>query len=259
MADPVADAALQRALDEHDDLVLLYQPIHEARSGAVWAAEALLRQRRESGELREASIIHEAAEKSPGPELFALDHILVRKAYTDAAAWQRRHAGVRLNVNLSPREFQQGRVLERLTSLITACGVDTRKVNIEITETSFIKDPEATMDVLHAIRDLGVQLWLDDFGTGHSSITHLQHFPLEGLKLPGAFIKPFPGDERCRAIVRALITLAHDLGMAVIAEEVERQEQLEALLDLRCEYVQGFLFSKPMAAEQFEKLLKTAG
>ncbi|HYI13614.1 MAG TPA: EAL domain-containing protein [Thermoanaerobaculia bacterium] len=255
MQDPVAQAALDRALDDTEQLVLLYQPIHDARTGAVYAAEALLRQRRQSGELREASIIHEAAEESCDGELFTLDNILVKKAYTDAAQWQARHPEVRLHVNLSPRELQEGNVMQRLTALVTSCGIDTRRVNIEITETSYIDNPEETMDVLVGLQESGIRLWLDDFGTGHSALTHLQHFPVDGIKLPGAFIEPLPDDRRCRAIVAALIALAHDLGMAVVAEEVERQEQLDFLLEHGCEYIQGFLFSKPMETERFAALL----
>lgn len=255
MNDAVAQAALERALDEKEDLVLLYQPIHDSRTREIYGAEALLRQRRESGELREATIIHEAAEESCGTELFTLDNILVKKAYTDAAAWQAQHPEVRLNVNLSPREFQEGNVMKRLTPLITACGIDTRKVNVEITETSYIDHPEQTMDVLEALKELGVSIWLDDFGTGHSALTHLQCFPLDGIKLPGAFVKPLPDDPRCRAIVSALIALAHDLGLAVIAEEVERREQLDFLLERECEYIQGFYFSKPMTAEHLAEAL----
>jgi EAL domain-containing protein (putative c-di-GMP-specific phosphodiesterase class I) len=257
--DAVAKAALDRALDEKEALVLLYQPIHDVRTRRIYAAEALLRQRRESGELREAAMIHEAAEESCGDELFTLDNFLVKKAYTDAAAWQARHPEVRLNVNLSPREFQEGNVIERVTSLVTACGIDTRKVNIEITETSYIEHPEQVMDVLQAMKQVGVSLWLDDFGSGHSALTHLQHFPVDGIKLPGAFIKPLPDDVRCRAIVASLIALAHELGMEVIAEEVERREQLDFLLEHRCDYIQGFLFSRPMAADQLLTALDHSG
>lgn len=254
MNDPTAQAALERALRPSDgdpELLLVYQPIHDARSGAIWAAEALLRQRRESGEIREASIITEAAEESPGPELFMLDSMLIRRAYTDAAQWK----GVRLNVNLSPREFQEGNVLPRLTELVTSCGIDTHRVNLEITETSYIEQPEETMEVLLALKELGLELWLDDFGTGHSSLTHLQHFPVDGIKLPGAFVRPLPQDERCAAITRALIALAHDLGLRVTAEEVEQQAQLDFLLEHGVEYIQGFLFSKPMTAERFAEEL----
>ena len=244
---------LARAIDGEADLTLVYQPIHHAESGAIWGAEALLRQRRESGELREASIITEAAEESSGPELFLLDSILVKRAYVDAARWK-----VRLNVNLSPREFQEGNVLDRLTKLVTSCGIDTRKVNLEITETSYIEQPEETMEVLMAIKKLGVGLWLDDFGTGHSSLTHLQHFPVDGIKLPGAFVRPLPEDERCAAIVRSLLSLARELELQVIAEEVETREQLAFLCDLGCPLIQGFLFSRPMPAEQFEELTGAA-
>jgi EAL domain-containing protein (putative c-di-GMP-specific phosphodiesterase class I) len=108
------------------------------------------------------------------------------------------------------------------------------------------------MEVLNAIRKLGVHLWLDDFGTGHSSLTHLQHFPLDGMKIGGPFVQPLPGDARCRAIVKSLVTLAHELELRVVAEEVETREQLDFLLDHGCELVQGFLFSKPMPPEEFE-------
>jgi EAL domain-containing protein (putative c-di-GMP-specific phosphodiesterase class I) len=253
--DRVGQAALDRALEDKEQLVLLYQPIHDAQTRAVYSAEALLRQRRESGELREASIIHETAER--GPELFALDHYLVQKAYTDAARWQSFAPGVRLNVNLSPRELQEGHVIDRLTALVTSCGINTHAVNIEITETAQIEDPAATAEVLVALKELGVSIWLDDFGTGHSSIDHLQLFPLDGIKLPGAFIKPLPGGHRARIITRNLIQLAHDLGLPVIAEEVERQEQLDYLLELGCEYIQGFFFSKPLAVEELEQMLRT--
>ncbi len=254
MTNDTGQAALDRALEDDQQLVLLYQPIHDARSGAIYSAEALLRQRRESGELREASIIRETAEESPGPELFALDHILVQKAYVDAARWQSFAPGVLLNVNLSPREFQEGHVIERLSALVQSCGIDTRKVNIEITETAHIEDLRGVEDVLQALKkDLGVGLWLDDFGTGHSAVDHLLHFPIDGIKLPGAFIEPLPADARSRAITRNLLTLAHDLGLKVIAEEVERRDQLEFLLEHGCEYIQGFLFSKPMKVTELER------
>jgi EAL domain-containing protein (putative c-di-GMP-specific phosphodiesterase class I) len=245
-------AALERALEDEETLVLLYQPIHDAITREVYSAEALLRQRRENGELREASIIHKAAEESCGPELFQLDHFLVQKAYVEAAHWP---SAVRLNVNLSPREFQEGNVLRRLHDLIGSCGMDPHRVNVEITETSYIDKPEETMDVLLSLKRMGIGLWLDDFGTGHSAMTHLQHFPVDGLKLPGAFVKDLPHDKRCAAIVSRLVSLAHDLGMQVIAEEVEREEQLDFLLAQQCEYIQGFLFSKPMLPTDFETLL----
>ena len=250
-ADAKGQAALDRAFQE-ENLLLLYQPIHDARTGEIVFAEALVRQRRQSGEVREANIITRAAER--GPDLFAFDSLTTRMAYADAARWQKRF-DVRLNVNLSPREFQEGNILPRLTELVTGCGIDTRKINLEITEASYIKDPNATMHVLEELKKLGIQLWLDDFGTGHSAVEHLLVFPVDGLKVPGTFMKSVPRDKRSTSISRALIDLAHELELRVIAEGVEREEQLEFLRQTNCEYVQGFLFSRPMTAKEFDVML----
>lgn len=254
MADP--QAALDRALADAEGLLLVYQPIHEIRSARIVAAEALLRQRRESGEIREARIITEAAEEAPHEDLFALDSIMVEKAYRAAAHWQTAAAAdVRLNINLSPREFQEGHVLPRLTKLISGCGIDPHRVHIEITETSYIEHPDETMEVLRALKTLGIGLWLDDFGTGHSTLTHLQKFPVDGIKIPGQFVSEVERDRRCRAIVWALINVAHDIGLKVIAEGVEHASQRDFLSRCGCDFVQGFLYSKPMEAEDLEKLL----
>ena len=250
MANP--QAALDRAFEEKN-LLLLYQPIHDARSGAVVAAEALLRQRRESGEIREAGIIKDAAEEGPGPELFALDSWVVRHAYRDAAQWP----DIRLNVNLSPREFQEGAVLDRLSSLLTSSRIDPHRINLEITETSYIDSPEETMHILEAVRKLGIRLWLDDFGTGHSSLEHLQHFPLDGLKIASQFIAECITDKRCSTITKSILHLAHELELEVIAEGVEHPEQLGFLREHGCDAIQGFLFSKPMEQEELLRVMRT--
>lgn len=253
MADP--HAVLKNALDR-ENLLLVYQPIHDLRDGTIVAAEALLRQRRETGEIREASIITEAAEDAPAPDLFRLDSWLVKQAYSDAASWQHDRAPeVRINVNLSPRELQEGDVLTRLMTLLDSCGIDARKVNMEITETSHIDSPEDTVHVLEALKSLGLQLWLDDFGTGFSSLQHLQRFPLDGIKLPGSFVAECTTDKRCRAITNSIIELAHELGLKLIAEGVENEDQRSFLLDRGCEYLQGFLFSKPMPLPDFLRLV----
>ena len=250
MADPVtAKAALDRATEEKN-LLLVYQPIHEARTKKIYAAEALLRQRRESGEIREASVITEAAERGPDWELFKLDSFATRTALGDAARWP---GHVHINVNLSPREFQEGNVLARLTTLITGCAIDVHKINLEITETTYIKKPKETMQVLEELKKYGVELWLDDFGTKHSSLTHLHRFPVDGLKISADFIKDLETNSRSRAIAKALISLAHEMKMRVIAEGIERRQQLDLLLEWNCDYIQGFLFSKPMTREEFEK------
>lgn len=253
MPKPAPRAGVKRALDQ-DQLTLFYQPIHELESRRIMGAEALVRARRQTGEIRNAGRIAAGAEE--GPDLFRFDSWMMKQAYTDAAHWQTHGApDTRLNVNLSPREFQEGDVLPRLEKLVTGCGVDTRTINLEITETAYIDRPKQTTHVLDKLKETGIELWLDDFGTGHSSITHLLHFPLDGLKLPGTFVKVLPADHRAVSIIRTIIALAHDLGMRVIAEEVENKDQLEMLREMKCDYIQGFLFSKPMPAADFERLI----
>ena len=249
-ADRVAQKALDRALDESEDLVLVYQPIHDARTAEVRSTEALLRQRRESGEMREASIITKTAER--GPEIFVLDSITIRNAFVDAARWMRKAPSVRLNINLSPREFQEKDIVPRLERLVGGCNVDMTRLDLEITETSYIHDPEGTVAILEDLKRMGVGLWLDDFGTHHSSIEHLKHFPIDGLKIPGDFVKGLPTDRRSVAIVRGIVGMAHDSGIKVIAEGVERRDQLDFLLAHNCDLIQGFLFSKPMLLADFE-------
>ncbi len=250
---PKGQAALDRAFDEKS-LLLVYQPIHDARTTAIVAVEALVRQRRESGEVREASIITDAAEH--GPDLFVFDWVTTQMAFRDAAQWQKQF-NIRVNVNLSAREFQEGDVVSRLTELVTQFGVDPHKINLEITETSYIKDPEETMHVLQELKKLGIGLWLDDFGTGHSTMEHMLFLPADVLKIPETFVKGLPGEPRSRAITHALIALAHDLEMRVTAEGVENEAQLEFLRAENCDHIQGFFFSRPVTVEKLQAVFSS--
>jgi EAL domain-containing protein (putative c-di-GMP-specific phosphodiesterase class I) len=246
-------AGVRRALNQKQ-LVLFYQPIHETESRKIVSAEALLRSRRPGGEIRSGVPLTITAEE--GPDLFRLDSWTMKRALRDAATWQRKGSSdVRINVNLSAREFQEGDVSKRLKNLVTRYGAATDQINVEITETSFIDQPKRITHAIDELRELGVQLWLDDFGTGHSSISHLLHFRLDGVKVPGTFIRDLRSSRRCRSITKAIIDLAHDLDMQVIAEGIEHRDQLAFLREWRCEYIQGFLFSKPMPIDKFIDLL----
>jgi EAL domain-containing protein (putative c-di-GMP-specific phosphodiesterase class I) len=238
-----ARAALENALDR-ENVVVVYQPIHDVVSRRMIAAEALMRQRRESGEIREAAILTKAAENAPREEMIDLDEILLERAFT---GWR---SDLRLHVNLSPREFQHDDVVARVRRAVEAAGVDPHRITLEITETSHINDLGDAARVLREMKALGVELWLDDFGTGHSTIEQLYRFPVDGLKLPATFIADVDRNRRSRAIAKSLIALAHDLALHVIAEGVEREAQLSVLAGFDCDFVQGFLFSRPMPLEQ---------
>jgi EAL domain-containing protein (putative c-di-GMP-specific phosphodiesterase class I) len=249
MPRPAPRAGVKRALDQ-DQLTLFYQPIHELESRRVVAAEALLRARRRTGEIRSATSIAAGAEE--GPDLFRLDSWMMKQACEDAHHWQSNGGeGVRLNVNFSAREFQEGNVLPRLRKLVKGFPL----MNVEITETAYIERPKQTMHILDALKEKQIEIWLDDYGTGHSSIEHLLRFPVDGVKIPGDFVKRIPTDTRALAIVRSTVALAHELGARVIAEGVEHQDQLNVLRKMKCDYIQGFLFSRPMSRDDFEELL----
>lgn len=241
MAD--ARAALENALDR-ENVVVHYQPIHDVASRKMIAAEALMRQRRESGEIREAAILTKAAEQAPREEMIDLDEILLERAF---ANWP---PDLRLHVNLSPREFQHDDVVERVRRAMEKAEINPHRVTLELTETAHINDLGNAARVLREMKNLGVELWLDDFGTGHSTIEQLYRFPVDGLKVPATFVAGIDRNRRSRAITKSLIALAHDLALHVIAEGVEREAQLAALADLDCDAVQGFLFSRPVALQQ---------
>ena len=247
-------AAVRRALDQKQ-LVVFYQPIHELESRRVVAAEALLRARRRSGEIRNAAGVAAAAEQ--GPDVYRLDSWMIGRAFRDAAAWQSEDAPhVRLHVNVSARELDQRGLSTRLRALAKTTGIDLANVNVEITETSYIAKLRPAAHALEQVKSTQCEVWLDDFGTVHSSLSHVLHFPLDGFKLPADFVKPLPGDARARTLVRHLIDLAHSLDIRVIAEGVEHRDQLAVLREARCDFIQGFLFSKPMPLERFRSLLR---
>lgn len=241
-----ARAELREALDD-ESLINFYQPIHEISTRRIVSAESLLRRADDSEE--SAGDLTAAAEH--GPDLVRLDQWSLRSAFADAARWQVDHEKVRVNVNLSPREFEMDNLVARIDGLVQDTGVRSARVNLEITETSYIREPKKTVAVLDELKERGFELWLDDFGTGHSSVEHLQHFPLDGLKIPGGFIREVSGNRRCCSIVRGVVALAHDLGLTVVCEEVENEEQLEFVRQAGGDYIQGFLFSRPMAVDEF--------
>lgn len=256
MQTDVSCRALERALGEREQLLLLYQPIHSTNDRTICAAEALMRQRRESGEIREAGVIMAAADEGSMADLDRLTSWTTAQAWKDASRWVTADGRkISLNVNLSPREFEEPGLLDRLMKQLRECEVTPRDINLEITETTYMSRPLETVELLREIHNAGFSLWLDDFGTGHSTLTHLQRFPIDGIKLAESFIRDIVHDRRSRELVRLLIRFAHDFGMKVVAESVEHEEQLSIVRDFGCDYIQGFLFSRPMEAEAFEKQL----
>ena len=145
-----------------------------------------------------------------------------------------------------------------MTATLTATGMPAHALGLEITEGVLLADGGAAISTITALRDLGVRVLLDDFGTGYSSLSYLRRFPIDVLKIDRSFVTTLPESAEDRAVVEAIITMAHALGMDVTAEGVETPEQLQVLRQLGCGYAQGYLLARPMFADKFEELLHAA-
>ena len=244
---------LKAALQE-DRITLHYQPIVGAGDSRIASVEALLRWRDPDREARELTRLVEAAERSP--VIFKLEHRALAEAFRAAAAWPGEGGPQpRLNVNLSAREFVRPGLAGRLQRQLRAAGLEPRAVALEITETSRMYEFAAVAGHLERLIATGLEMWLDDFGTGHSSLEWLSHLPLHGVKVPGTFVRRIPAESRCAAIVTRVIEMAHDLGLRVAAEGVETAAQRDFLLERGCDLLQGFLLHAPMPAEALRDLL----
>lgn len=244
---------------EQEQFVLHYQPIviGDARDARVVSVEALLRWRTRERDDDLEDLIW-SVERSP--VIFRLENWILQQACHDASAWQEDGLhGLRVDVNLSAREFPRADLVRRVRRQLAACGLPPSQLGLEITETSRLHEFASVAEQIEELMAMGIELWLDDFGTGHSSLEWLSHLPITGVKIPGTFVERLPADPRCRSIVARVIDLAHDLGLRVVAEEVETEAQFDFLAARGCDLFQGFLFYAPMPAAELDRALVAAG
>jgi EAL domain-containing protein (putative c-di-GMP-specific phosphodiesterase class I) len=154
-----------------------------------------------------------------------------------------------VEVNLSARQIDDSRIVRTVEEILTRTGLPAEYLTLEITESALMEDATAALDILLALKEIGVQLAIDDFGTGYSSLSYLKRFPLDILKIDQSFVETLGGEAGGDEIVSAVIDLAHALGLKVVAEGVETTAQLQILRSLGCDLAQGFLFSRPLPAE----------
>jgi EAL domain-containing protein (putative c-di-GMP-specific phosphodiesterase class I) len=159
-------------------------------------------------------------------------------------------------VNLSAAQFSQADLAEHVARSVKSCGIAPGVLHFEITESVILEHAEPAQSILARLRDLGVALCMDDFGTGYSSLGYLHRFPIDELKIDRSFVTRMEHDPRNAQLVHAIVGLAQNLGVSVVAEGVETREQLDALRALHCEYAQGFLFSVPVPVSEAEALLR---
>ena len=246
------ETSLRRAL-ERDEMRMLYQPRYNLSSGRVVGVEALIRwQHPEMGILSPAKFIPLAEETGL---IVPLGEWIMRTACMQSAAWKRQGLPpLHMAVNLSSRQFNQHDLIDMIARIIRETGVDPAFLELELTESVIMQNAEESINKLNTIKEMGLILAIDDFGTGYSSLSYLKRFPLDTLKVDQSFVRDITSNTDDRAIVVAIIAMAHSLGLKVVAEGVETKEQKAFLLEHRCEECQGFFFSKPLTAESFSKL-----
>ena len=235
-------------------LALQYQPRIDALEHGMVGVEALVRWRHPVlGLVAPARFIPIAEETGMIEEL---DMWVLQEACHRAARWRADGLPLgRISVNLSARQFQQAGLPERVRMALDASGLEAQRLELEITESTVMHDTEKVVEVLRSLKALGVALSIDDFGTGYSSLSYLKRFPLDILKIDRAFVKDVASDPGGASITRAIIDLAHGLGLEAVAEGVETEEQLAFLMDNGCDEFQGYYFSAPVWPEQIEQLL----
>jgi diguanylate cyclase (GGDEF)-like protein/PAS domain S-box-containing protein len=247
------ESALRNAV-ERDEFVLYYQPQLDMKTGKIVGMEALIRwQHPELGMVPPGRFISIAEETGM---IVAIGAWVLRSACAQNKAWQ--DAGydkLRVAVNLSARQFGAADLIENLASVLQDTGLEAKYLEIELTESLFMSDITPAVDLLHRIKALGVNLSIDDFGTGYSSLSYLSRFPIDVLKIDRSFVADITRDANDEAIVTSIIALAHNLKLAVIAEGVETGEQLDYLRRHGCDEMQGYYFSRPLPAKEFEQLL----
>jgi EAL domain-containing protein (putative c-di-GMP-specific phosphodiesterase class I) len=182
---------------------------------------------------------------------------VMRTACAQNKAWQDAGLGkLRVAVNLSARQFSAADLLPGIEAVLNDTGLDPSCLELELTESLFMSDVTPAVELLHRMKSLGVNLSIDDFGTGYSSFSYLSRFPIDVLKIDRSFVNDITHDANDAAIVASIIALAHNLRLSVIAEGVETAEQLDYLRHQGCDEMQGYYFSKPLPAHEFEQLLR---
>ncbi|TCS33770.1 diguanylate cyclase (GGDEF)-like protein [Paucimonas lemoignei] len=239
---------------ENNELVLHYQPKADLKTGRIVGVEALVRwQNPELGMVSPGVFIPIAEESGL---IVPIGDWILRTACTQALAWQQAGFSIPVAVNLSAKQFQSPGIAARVRDTLNATGLDPHYLELELTESMSMGNPEKSIEIMQSFKALGITLTIDDFGTGYSNLSYLQRFPLDKLKLDQSFVRDMADSPEALAISQAVLGVAHSLRLKVVAEGVETAEQLQLLMDNHCDEMQGYYFSRPLPAEQCTQFLQ---
>lgn len=239
---------------ENKEFTVLYQPKINIITGELEGAEALIRWVHPTKGIISPVVFINLAEEIGLIE--KIGEIVIETVCSQNKKWQEEgYKKVAVAVNLSVNQLKSNRVINSIKKILNDTELESRWLEVEITESIIMKDFRYYKKMLNKIRDLGIKVYLDDFGTGYSSLSYLKTIPIDYIKIDKSFIDDIAKDKKQSAIVSALIQLAHGIGLKVVAEGVEETPQLEILKGYNCDLVQGYIFSKPVSKEDFEKML----
>jgi EAL domain-containing protein (putative c-di-GMP-specific phosphodiesterase class I) len=241
---------------DRGELSLAYQPVFRMSDSRLVGAEALLRWMHPEHGMVAPSVFIEVAEQSGLIE--TLGPQVLRAACFDATRWQHDVPGARdvfVAVNVSPRQLRNGDLAEQVARVLDETGLAPQCLHVELTETAVIGDELRVSRLLARLREAGVKVWLDDFGTGFSGLSHLRRVPVDGVKIDRSFIADLLRDPDDLALTSAIIAMAHSLGITVVAEGVEKEGQFNVLRERGCDLAQGYWLGYPMDARAFAGLL----
>jgi diguanylate cyclase (GGDEF)-like protein/PAS domain S-box-containing protein len=242
---------------EQKDWALHYQPLINLFSGEMFGVEALIRWPDPAGGLVPPGDFIPLAEEMGLIE--AIGAWVVEEICRQDAQWRDEGLELEIGFNLSPRQLWQPDPVRRIADQIEDSGVDPQRITVEITESTAMNDPDRTLEVLHGFKDHGLKLAIDDFGTGYSSLSRLRYMPVDVLKIDRTFVRDVNADKQSASMVSAIIALANNLSMEPLAEGIETEEEWRFLAARGCSSGQGFLFSKPVPADEISALHRRAG
>lgn len=244
---------LHRAL-ERQELLLFYQPTIDLKEGRILGVEALLRWRHPQHGLMSPDHFIPLAEETG--LIIPISEWVMHSACAQAQSWQRMDIVLTMAVNLSARQFAQPGLIELLKTVLSQYQIQAEQLRVEVTESMVMPNPETARVILQEIHELGVKIAIDDFGMGYSSLSYLKRFPLDYLKIDRSYVSGIPQDTDDVAIAHAVVDMAHNLGLGVVAEGVESTDQRQLLQDWGCEEAQGYLFSRPLDPDSLLPLLQ---